>query len=480
MKEKIVIDYKRIIASIILLLFIWLFSHIPSSAGTIPIIKGDWSYKIYNVTFSYDSSYLPEDVGFFVVRSSSANNFAFFYSANPFDFTLPVSFYRDDGSSWTSDSHIKGELVDGLYVDCSAIYVVSNSDHSDDVKFYHASSPSKLTDGPSLTLKKEVVADILSGDILTNNKISSEFISSLFPKEAYSPSIGGVVIKKDSFKEINLKSGVGNESHGISGNVNVDKEYQIGIDRYTSTGLDLFYNPVPPHYSNSKFDRLRIHVYAQPDISCFYSDGSVFHPSEHNKTFDFDYINRVNFNCTYSVKRSALMDLIKTSLSEIDSIRGELADSSDNILITWKLYFRIEGKLSDSNDTFYGDICKVSFNSKFTSHGYDDSPTATIDYGSFNSNGSSDFDFVASESNESLTLTGSASSGVSWEEGYINNSGSIGSSPIQTAEDLMGQIKGIPEIISSLFSFMPSWVLAMYSVGFGLLLVLIGYKLIRG
>ena len=480
MKEKIVIDYKRIIASIILFLFIWLFSHIPSSAGTIPIIKGDWSYKVEDTTFSFDSSSLPEDVGFIIVRSSSGVNYGFFYSANPFSLNFDYSVVWDNGYSQINNLTFNSQNIDGLNIYSTVFYAYGYSNHSDNVNFYHAISSSTNSMTPSLDLIKEVVADIISGDILTNNKMSADFISSLFPKELYSPSIGGLVIKKDSFKEINLKSGVGSESHGISGNVNVDKEYQIGIDRYSSTGLDLFYNPVPPHYSNSKFNKLRIHVYAQPDISCFYSDGSIFHPSEHNKTFDFDYINRVNFNCTYSVKRSALMDLIKTSLSEINSIRGELADSSDNILITWKLYFRIEGKLSDSNDTFYGDICKVSFNSKFTSHGYDETPTATIDYGSFNSNGSSDFDFVASESNESLTLTGSASSGVSWEEGYINNSGSIGGSPIQTAEDLMGQIKGIPEIISSLFSFMPSWVLAMYSVGFGLLLVLIGYKLIRG
>lgn len=457
----------HVLVSVVLLLLLWLFAHIPVNASDFPIIQVkamNWQYTNGSGSFILPEDF-PSNIGaFMIITNDKSQTFAFFYSTQPFS-----SYILEGGNKVTFSS--KSTPYNGLYYQYLSGY--SYGTVVDLPEFYHSSFAKGYIDKSV----QEAIDDIVNGSILTNGKMD---LSEILPKEVYSPSIGGVVIKKDSFKEINLKSGVGSEAHGISGNVNIDKEYQIGIDRYTSTGLDLFYNPVPPHYSNSKFDRLRIHVYAQPDISCFYSDGSIFHPSEHNKTFDFDYINRVNFNCTYSVKRSALMDLIKTSLSEINSIRGELADSSDNILITWKLYFRIEGKLSDSNDIIYGDICKVSFNSKFTSHGYDETPTVTIDYGTFNSNDSSDYDFIVNESNESLTLTGSASSGVSWEEGYINNSGSIGSSPIQTAEELMGQIKGIPEIISSLFSFMPPWVLAMYSVGFGLLLVLIGYKLIRG
>ena len=50
----------------------------------------------------------------------------------------------------------------------------------------------------------------------------------------------------------------------------------------------------------------------------------------------------------------------------------------------------------------------------------------------------------------------------------------------ENAEDLINQIKYIPEMIAAVFSFLPSWCLALIACAFALLIVIIIIKFIRG
>lgn len=60
------------------------------------------------------------------------------------------------------------------------------------------------------------------------------------------------------------------------------------------------------------------------------------------------------------------------------------------------------------------------------------------------------------------------------------SSASIGDDVFQNIQSLVSQIGQIPAIIAKIFSFLPSWCLALVAVGFSMVVFLIIYKLIRG
>lgn len=60
------------------------------------------------------------------------------------------------------------------------------------------------------------------------------------------------------------------------------------------------------------------------------------------------------------------------------------------------------------------------------------------------------------------------------------SSAAIGDDVFQNIQSLVSQIGQIPAIIAKIFSFLPSWCLALVAVGFSMVVFLIIYKLIRG
>lgn len=134
--------------------------------------------------------------------------------------------------------------------------------------------------------------------------------------------------------------------------------------------------------------------------------------------------------------------------------------------------------LKDGADVFYGLWSKV----------YVEDGSYKVDYGTTSDGNVSaegdgeddDFNSVGSGG-----VSESLGSGSDWDEAESNSkpSGSTSTTDdelLEQAESLVSQIGEIPQLIATLFSFLPSWCLTLFGVGFGILVLLIIYKLIRG
>lgn len=492
---------KRIGASLVILLLVWLLAKIPADAGEIPIIKGDWSYKISDVTYTYDSSSLPDGVGLLVVRSSQGVNYAFFYSTNPFKFTFKLKTVWDSGYKMEHNIDVSSSLVKGLYVYSSVLYAYGYSNNADSLYFYHASSGSTGSMTPTIQLLEEVSSDIVTGDIYKNGKLSDEFLEILLPKINYEESLG--YVKINDFKKINLEHGLNVEIDGIKYSTVTDSEYQFVFNRYSTTGVDLLHQwGLANTHSNSKYDNIELNVVAQPVI--YYIDKnnnpieSPYSGKTHSIWFGENSSNsdlHLNFSDIpregFSIRQSQLDEMISEAFSDIESLRSDLVNPHDALYVVWRFLFKLEGHFWDehhavSRDYDYGPTLIVTLPSSFD---FDKEPVIStqgvkIDLDSGNVEIDSFYD--------KSQVIGSVSSGITWDEAYLDSmhkTPSSGSGGLDLTDDnnildntksLLLQISGFPEIIRSLFIFMPSWVLTLYSVGFSLLIVLVIYKLARG
>lgn len=61
-----------------------------------------------------------------------------------------------------------------------------------------------------------------------------------------------------------------------------------------------------------------------------------------------------------------------------------------------------------------------------------------------------------------------------------NSSATVNTDVVDNAKSIVSQIGEVPVIISEIFSFLPQWCINLFGVGFGAVMVLIIYKLIRG
>ena len=69
------------------------------------------------------------------------------------------------------------------------------------------------------------------------------------------------------------------------------------------------------------------------------------------------------------------------------------------------------------------------------------------------------------------------------KDDFNNSSSAVDSSvngAISTMQSLLDMIRHVPQIISTIFSFLPSWCLNIVGLAFVALVVLIIYKLVRG
>lgn len=159
-----------------------------------------------------------------------------------------------------------------------------------------------------------------------------------------------------------------------------------------------------------------------------------------------------------------------------------LSFRTDDVPITATLnfteYVYMRPILKDGTCTYYGLWSKV----------YGDEGDYKVDYGTTPDGNVSDEEDGEDDSFTSFgsdDVTDSIGGGDDWDEAESNSKTNDDTSVdtddlMENAESIVKQIGQIPQLIADLFSFLPSWCLTLFGVGFGVLVLLIIYKLIRG
>lgn len=240
---------------------------------------------------------------------------------------------------------------------------------------------------------------------------------------------------------------------GSSSGTNQDYQFEFSYGLTTSTGFDLRTEGADVEYLvkiKGGYETLFGNYYSLPTV----------------KTDSFYAGNGVDSFVIYSETFNNLVQSFRT----------------DDVPITASLeyteYVYARPILKDGADTYYGLWSRI----------YSEDGSYRVDYGTTPDGMVSTEGDTENEEFESVgsdDVDNSLGSGSDWEDAESNsrpdnNNSLTDDELIEQAGSLIEQIGEIPQFISELFSFLPSWCLTLFGVGFGLIVFLIIYKLVRG
>jgi hypothetical protein len=241
---------------------------------------------------------------------------------------------------------------------------------------------------------------------------------------------------------------------------------KINFSTTTSTGVDL------------RQDGYDVEYYLTMQS---YKDGSLYSSASTDSMILSNNDCGSSESCVSSISSGALYitgscDPYQNLYDEVTSGLGLFSSATTSLQIWMRpVYF-------DGSDSFYGQWTKISsvgstnaLTGKYTV----DVVTGTTDDGKVNSSGN--LDNVTASSSQ----TGTSGSGDSYESA---SSASTPSHEVDSslsdlwtnAETMLNGIGNVPLIVASVFSFLPTWCLGFVAVAFGLIVLLIIYKLVRG
>lgn len=337
------------------------------------------------------------------------------YSSPDYYGSLIVDFSPQSSGSHYSDSFCNFTLKDSYGTGTNAIYVFA----------------------------KEVAEKLSNGD------------DPFYVPPAYKPDYSGIGYltgMEDFYKELEIR----NETGGLTtGNV-TDKTFHFGWNRKTSTGLDIFMND---------FDDSYVEVAISSVISRPLKDGTTYYSSTNGKIHQLD---KLRDTYIFEYKYSDVLSLFADGLNEARNAQGFFDDllTSGYSQPTLKLYYYFRVVVQDSSGNFtYGPWLRMNPDKTFDKYNANSSPGSSIVVGITDEN---DNFIVSSDSEygEGDHLTGGYGSGWNWEDAEIdsNKNKVVVNSYASNIEDLINMIQAIPNIVRTVFAFLPPWVLALYSL----------------
>ena len=264
--------------------------------------------------------------------------------------------------------------------------------------------------------------------------------------------IGYLTGMEDFYKELEIR----NETGGLTtGNV-TDKTFHFGWNRKTSTGLDIFTND---------FDDSYVEVAISSVISRPLKDGTTYYSSTNGKIHQLD---KLRDTYIFEYKYSDVLSLFADGLNEARNAQGFFDDllTSGYSQPSLKLYYYFRVVVQDSSGNYtYGPWLRMNPDKTFDKYNANSSPGSSIVVGITDEN---DNFIISSDSEygEGDHLTGGYGSGWNWEDAAIdsNKNKVVVNSYASNIEDLINMIQAMPNIVRTLFTFLPPWVLALFSL----------------
>lgn len=276
----------------------------------------------------------------------------------------------------------------------------------------------------------------------------------------YNTDIGYLLGLDKNYTEEVLTEG----GFGLMSGSNLDKKYCFMWKRETSTGFDLLNNDC------------YVKISVSPKFNITLHDGSEYHHTLDGELFE---LIKLKDNLSYKVAYSELMDCIKGYKKEVDDANGSWWNPP-SIEIKWEFYFQV--CFAGKHGVCYGDIIRFS-----PSKGYDKfeqnnhSAQGVIVLG-VEGNGTNFIVDPNSVYGIGTHVQGSRGYGNTWDDASFDTGTNIkvDNSLISNLDDFVSQIGNVPKIITSIFSFLPSWLLGYISIAFGLTVTALVLKIIRG
>jgi hypothetical protein len=390
---------------------------------------------------------------FFVYKQSEDDSWLRWiaFSSSTFSFDIANSFFYDQSSdiydsSQTWTSHVKSEYD---------IYYQSGAYGSFTLDSFNCQVP--YSESFDLDSTDSDNGFLLLQKIINGEDYGLGFTFGGFNSDSaeYSEDLGS--LKDIQYKMLYLRDNVLDSS---------DVYYKFDFNSHTTSGIDL---------TQDCYDVVYYWECYADGVSLFGKDISV------DSLFSDKFLTKEKQDSVYSLKEFAYEgDLYNIFESVIDN--KPAVCRSFNVVT--KLH--VAPIYYDGTNSYIGNWSHITFPNIANSETL---PELVED--EFDGNGlENDYEITTDNPDgSSSTINGTSTIGVGStidEAEHNSNLGtstdvSVGSDDLwSNAQSMLEGIGNIPVIIAGIFSFLPSWCLGFIAVGFGLVVVLIVYKLVRG
>lgn len=413
-------------------------------------------YGFKNVSFSSDFYVLAVHV---VNSDEDIYQFVLF-SSSPFSYSM--------GSGWGTSS---SDVFNGKKYNSSLYYDVSN-------RIYNWLNDSYYGYG-SRTSVFDIYVPIYESNVRFGNSsytltdssqvaVLNSILNNTFDEDFFG-GISGLTFDSDSAEydtDLGYLQNVSVTRSSVDQGQHSMPVTKINFSTTTSTGVDL------------RQDGYDVEYYLTMQS---YKDGSLYSSASTDSMIVSNNDCGSSESCISSISSGALYitgacDPYQNLYDEVTSGLSSFSTATVYLQIWMRpVYF-------DGSSSFYGQWTKITSDGStnaLTGKYTVDVVTGTTDDGKVNTSG--DLDNITASSSQ----TGTAGSGDTYESASSSSTPSheVDSSSSDlwaNAETMLNGIGNVPLIVASVFSFLPTWCLGFVAVAFGLIVLLIIYKLVRG